>query len=112
MHGAPAAPMSPEAATTVAWWLAAARRAACRRATSVLVKHCSPPPALMEITSSWGVPSRTVSVRAVIRPPAVATAGALNKTTRIAAEGATAWIISTSSVSSPYDSQRLAPERR
>jgi hypothetical protein len=55
----------------------------------------------METTSPWEMPIRTVLVRAEIRPPAVASAEAFTKITRMAAAGAIAWIISTSRVSSP-----------
>jgi hypothetical protein len=58
--------MSPEAATTVTWRRAAVCSAAFSRATSALVKQCSPSAALMEITSPCAAPNRTVSIKAVM----------------------------------------------
>ena len=42
-HGSPAAPVSPEAATTVTWWSASAWSAAFSRVSWALSTQCSPP---------------------------------------------------------------------
>ena len=66
-HGSPAAPVSPEAATTVTWWSASACRAAFSRLSWVWSTQCSPPiwPAgLREMTPPSETPRRKAATEA------------------------------------------------
>ena len=85
-----AAPESPVETTTVTRSRCAACKTELTSATSRGVKHCSPVPALSEITPPCASPSRKAATTAALTGPSRAGYGDGIRTSRMAASGASA----------------------